>query len=138
MIDRLRELYMRFYAIRTPEQDIALFMANPNGIIVRTTQYIALGKEIVRWMSDEELRNPETPIPAGEKPDGYYIYAYVGDFTNFLQFMPYELPWVGWHRRERLRFYSIPQIRRKIRDWQNAGTFGAFLVPPLANCQTLK
>ena len=136
MIEQLRELYRRSNAVRTPEEDIALFMANPDGYVIRTPQYVVLAKEIVHWMSEEELRDPAVPLPKGISPEGYYIYAHVGDFTNFLQFMPHPLPWVAWHRREVLRFYSLPQIRRKISGLQIRGGFNSFLVKsisPLAN-----
>jgi hypothetical protein len=116
MIGRLRELYHRSNAVRTPEQDIQLFLENPNGIIVTTPTYVMFAKEVVRWMSDDELRNPAVPLPAGTAPEAFYIYCLVGSACNFLSFEPYPMEYVGWHRRGRLRWYHTKTIQAKCRN----------------------
>ena len=116
MIGRLRELYHRYHAVRTPEQDIQLFLENPNAVIIRTPQYVVFAKEAVRWMSDDELRNPAVPLPAGTVADAWYIYCLVGSACNFLAFEPYALPYVGWHRRGRLRWYRTKPSKPNARS----------------------
>lgn len=95
MIERLRELYARARAVRTPEEDIALFLEN--GYLIKTPDYIVMGKPVMRWMSDEELKDPSVGVPEGCVPEAWYIYLLIGTSCNFLSFEPYPLEYVGWH-----------------------------------------
>ena len=111
MIEVLRELYRSSNATRTPEEDIALHLAH--GYLIKTPDYIVMGKAVVRWMSDEELRNPAIKMPESIMPDAWYVYCMVGAACNFLSFEPFHLEYVGWHRRGKLRWYKTRMIQEK-------------------------
>ena len=113
MIERLRELYSRSNAVRTPEEDISLHLEH--GYLIKTPDYILMGKRVVRWMSDEELKNPMVAAPKGIQSDAWYIYLFCGSACNFLSFEPFPLEYVGWHRRGILRWYHTKTIQAKCR-----------------------
>ena len=110
----MRELYARNHAVRTPEEDIEIHLEH--GYLIKTPDYIVMGKPVVTWMCDEDLKNPEIECPEGVKPDAWYIYCLVGTACNFLSFEPYHLEYVGWHRRGKLRWYRTKTIQAKCRS----------------------
>lgn len=100
----LREHYVKANYMRGLDEDIALHLAF--GYLIKTPTYIAMGKPIVRWMSDEEIRDPRIQVPAGYTPDAWLCYAFAGSACDFTSFMPYYLPYVAWHRRGNLRYHT--------------------------------
>lgn len=112
-LEQLAALYNSQETTRTLWRDIELHLQH--GYLIKTPTYIAMGKAIVRWMSEEEIKDPECEIPEGyeKHADAWYIYAFAGSACNFTSFVPYVLPYVAWHRRGKLRYYRTHEFLRK-------------------------
>lgn len=60
---------------------------------------------------------PELFMMGAQRGNAWRIHVAAGQcgLHKFLELMPYELPFVEWHRRgDRFRRYSIETIRRKL------------------------
>lgn len=112
-LEQLAALYNSQDTVRTLWRDIELHLQH--GYLIKTPTYIIMGKPIVRWMSEEEMKDPECEIPEGyeDHADAWYIYAFVGSACNFTSFVPYMLPYVAWHKRGTLRYYRINKCLKK-------------------------
>lgn len=111
LLSQLRDLYGSSYAVRSWREDVSLHLKH--GYLIKTPEYIVMGKAVVRWMSDEELRDPRIKCPEGVTPDAWYVYLYCGTACNFLSFEPYPLDYVGWHRRGKLRWYRTTHFQER-------------------------
>lgn len=49
-----------------------------------------------------------------EEWNAWLIYLASGDMTKFWRNYPFDLPYVGWEKRNRLRFYRFDTIRDRI------------------------
>lgn len=109
-IEQLAALYDSQETERSLESDIELFLYN--GYVISTPRYIVMGKEIVRGLADDLVRDPAYTC-RHESCNAWYVYAYAGSHLDFLSFMPYELPFVAWHRRHArvARYYPINKVR---------------------------
>lgn len=110
-IEQLAALYDSQETERSLESDIELFLYN--GYVISTPRYIVMGKAIFKGWPDDLVRDPKAVASPIEDCDAWYVYAYAGSHLDFLSFMPYELPFVAWHRRHArvARYYPINKVR---------------------------
>jgi len=46
----------------------------------------------------------------------WFVWTAAGNrpLKRFVQITPYRLPWLAWHRRDRLKIYKTDAVERKI------------------------
>jgi hypothetical protein len=59
---------------------------------------------------DERLCDFWDVAEAGEA-DCWHVYLAAGAWQMALPFLPYELPWISWHRRDKLRVWRWENFR---------------------------
>jgi hypothetical protein len=92
-------------------KDIAVYLAN--GYVFKTPNSLLLGKAV-----RTDGGNPDAQWNV-KNPDAWYVRTAVGDgaVKEFIDRIPYPLPWVGWMRHVKnkpVKYFSYDQIRRRM------------------------
>ena len=105
-------LYAKEDCTRTFEEDLTAFIHT--GRVHITPTCILLAKAVP---STREYHEPwDTWQP--HECDAWLIWLAAGELTEFFQYAPYELPWLLWARRDRLRKWPYHLARRHILQGQ--------------------
>ena len=70
-----------------------------------------MGRAVNRNGDPSDIVNPEFQF---DLVDTWLVYLAAGDLREFFLREPYPLPWVGWERNNRLRFYDMEAIKEKM------------------------
>lgn len=105
-IDQLIDYYNKDPGIRTFPQDLYLHLRH--GYVISTPGLFVMGRPILVDYTHEQLCDISL-IP--EHPDCWLVWAAAGAHPrDILRQMPYYLPYVGWQRRNKFRFYLTTQL----------------------------
>jgi hypothetical protein len=103
-------VYQKEVCARDFRTDLHLHLIH--GYVFSTPEGFIMGRPVYRGGRYEEITNPAFRFPL---PDAWLVYLAAGDGLRvFFQYEPYELPWIGWERNNKLRFYRTEQIKRRI------------------------
>ena len=69
--------------------------------------YFLLGRQVSSTWDDERICDPWQVDPLG---DAWHVWLYAGDMRAWQRLVPYSLPWLMFHRRDKLRRYRFPQV----------------------------
>lgn len=103
-----REIYNREECARTFEEDLIAHLNN--GYVINTPELFMMFREVDRSFSGLVL-NPHCRFIDG---DTWHIYVAAGDMLRIEEYFPYPLPYISFERKNRLRFYSYPQMAEKL------------------------
>lgn len=68
-----------------------------NGWVFSTPEAFVMGRPVSRSGAVDDLSVIHPP----DECDAWYVWLGVGPAMRLLSFMPYDLPWIGWHRQGR-------------------------------------
>lgn len=91
-------------------RDISAYMAS--GYVYASPEMLIMGKPVCINGGDPDKQiNPVAP-------DAWYVKLAVGEshISDFINLMPYPLPWVGWRRELKnkpIRWWSLEKIKRR-------------------------
>ena len=93
-------------------KDIAVYM--DRGYVFKTPHSLLLGKAVRR-----DQGNPDAQWDV-ENPTAWYVRTAVGDgaVKEFINSIPYTLPWVGWMRHVKdkpVMWFPIDQVMRRMK-----------------------
>jgi hypothetical protein len=91
--------------------DISVYMEH--AYIYKGPTYLILGKPVRK---DDGEPEPQWNV---SNPDAWFVHTAVGieHVSDFFNFMPYELPFVGWKRRVKgqgIKWYDLNRLKRRI------------------------
>lgn len=91
-------------------KDISSYMAS--GYVYASPEMFIMGKPVRRDGGDPDK---QVDVIA---PDAWYVKLAIGEsrITDFINLMPYPLPWVGWRRELKnkpIRWWSLDKINRR-------------------------
>lgn len=104
-------VYKRELCGRTFEQDLQIHLVN--GFVVATPDYFIMGRPVCSQAPHYEIVDCTFPFPP-EEQDCWHIHCMAGDLRKCWDFYPFQLPFVSWEKRNRLRFYRMEQIKQMI------------------------
>lgn len=82
------------------------------GYVFATPEGFVMGRPVERHAEPELIVHPSVEF---ENPDAWLIYLAAGNgLTQFLKYEPYPLPWYGWERQNKLRWYPRERIIGKL------------------------
>lgn len=107
--EQVRKVYETEPCRRSFEEDLHLHLQT--GYVFSTPTLFLMGRPVrrkapTRWIVD--------PHHVFQNPDAWLIYLAAGNMAEFFEKEPYELPWVGWEKRNVLRFYPMASIKGKL------------------------
>lgn len=83
------------------------------GYVVTTPQAFAMARPVRKNWPKERLANPFDVEPL-ETADCWFIWALAGDLSVAARWLPRELPWLGFARRDRpARFVDAARVLKK-------------------------
>jgi hypothetical protein len=89
------------------------------GYVFITPEFFLLGRRVARDWDEARRCDPWQVDPAG---DCWHVWLAAGDWRGWERFLPYRLPWVSFHRRERLRVWALERFHRA--KWTGAAVIG--------------
>lgn len=85
-----------------------------HGYVYSAPDYFAMARPVSRSINVGDLE----AVHPREECDAWFIWLAVGDLQKLLKLLPFDLPWVGWHRqgREWLDCHWVPlvDLRRRL------------------------
>lgn len=79
------------------------------GWVISTPAAFAMGRPVQRSAPAADILNPWHQFPA-EHADAWLIYLAAGDLRQLLRWIPHPLPWIGWERSNKLRWYRASRL----------------------------
>jgi hypothetical protein len=108
ILDRARKVYADEESPRALAVDILLHIANPQGWVVSRPDLLILARPVRKDAKPEEI------LDAGwefHEADCWHIYLVVGNASTAFQYLPFDLPWISFERKNKLRFYELTRVR---------------------------
>lgn len=94
---------------RTFEEDLELHLMF--GYVFSSPTMFMMGRAVEKDAPREKIVDPAFKFT---NPDTWLIYLAAGDLMEFFSREPYPLPWVGWERDNKLRFYRMEAVKQRI------------------------
>lgn len=109
-VERAMAIYGEEPCRRTFDEDLQLHLMY--GYVFSTPTMFMMGRPVDRYDPPEYIVTPDRRPLWG--PNAWLIYLAAGDLGEFFRYCPYPLPWVGWERKNKLRFYDFKRAKRKV------------------------
>lgn len=75
------------------------------GHVVSGPERFVLGRQVRRDWPPDRLLDPWDTDAAG---DAWHVWLWAGEVRDWRSVVPWPLPWVGFHRGERMRWHCFP------------------------------
>lgn len=99
------EVYENEPCQRSFYEDLALHLEN--GYVLSTPKAFVMGRRVDRQAPAEHLLDPARVWESG---DCWWVWLASGDLRDVLGLMPFPLPWIGFERNNRPRFYRLDRF----------------------------
>lgn len=109
-IDLARAVWLLEPCARPFELDLLLHLRH--GYVFSTPRYFIMGRPVKRDAPLEKIVDPT--VVFGPEADAWLVYCAAGTegVARFLGCEPYPLPYIGWERGNKLRFYERERLIR--------------------------
>lgn len=104
-----RAVYDSEPCARTMAEDMVAHFER--GFVINTPDVFLMFRPVARLGDPDEIVNPWQVFPF---PDCWHVYLAAGDARQFRKYFPYELPWVSFERKNRLRFRRFRSFTEKL------------------------
>lgn len=107
-----QKIYSTEHCVRTLEEDFRLHTANPTGCVIKLPDLIALARPVDKDADPELIVDPKYWFSPSIR-NCWHIYLLVGNILHARQLLPFELEWMSFERKNRLkivpfqRFFSL-------------------------------
>jgi hypothetical protein len=105
--DRARAVYASEPCARTFEEDLRLHLKF--SYVYSTPDYFIMGRPVAM---DSSYKDITDPLVQFSEPDAWWVYLASGDLNSFFTIKPFDLPYVGWERGNKARFYRADRVSR--------------------------
>lgn len=83
-----------------------------HGYVFSTPESFIIGRPVSRLARSDEITNPAHIFT---DPDAWLVYLASGNSLRvFFRYEPFPLPWIGWERNNKLRWYRTEAIKKKL------------------------
>lgn len=110
-----RAIYQSEPCARTFEEDLLLHMKH--GYVISTPRVFLMARPVWSVADDYQIVDASYLLPGSHESVGdcWHIHVLAGDMAEALSFMPFELPFVSFQRKNVLRFWPLASIKRLTR-----------------------
>lgn len=106
-LDKARAVYASEPCARTFEEDLRLHLKF--SYVHSTPEYFIMGRPVTMDAAYSDITDP---IVQFSEPDAWWVYLASGDLKSFFTIKPFDLPYVGWERDNKARFYRADKVSR--------------------------
>jgi hypothetical protein len=110
-IMQARRIYDREPSARTWSEDFELHLLW--GWVVSTPEYFIMGRPVDASAPTECIFDPLHLFPRDQQ-NCWWIWAMAGDLSMAWDHTPYDLPLVGWEKRNRPRVYEMSVVKSRV------------------------
>lgn len=109
--EEAQAVYLREESNKSFLYDLTMHLENETAYVLKTPTMFCLARPVDRYADEETILDPRFYFPR-ERWNAWFLALYAGDVSEVLQQVPVALPWFGWQKRNRLRFWSSSGIHR--------------------------
>ena len=80
-----------------------------NGYVFNTPELFIMARQVSYEWPDEEILDPWQSDPQGSV---WHVWLYAGDMKAITKLIPYDLPYITFHRRGNLKLYTMREFNR--------------------------
>jgi hypothetical protein len=102
-VQRAAAVYDREPCARSFKEDLEAHLIY--GLVVSTPDLFLMARPVSHDAPRYEIVNPWCNVWDSGEPDCWHLYLYAGDMLSAFQQATYELPYVSFERKNRLRVY---------------------------------
>jgi len=79
------------------------------GHVISGPDAFVLGRQVCSKWEEIRLLNPWDTDPNG---DAWFVWLWAGEIGDWRRVLPWPLPWLMWHRGDRLRCFPLKEMAR--------------------------
>lgn len=114
-VEQAAAVYQKEPCARSFREDLEAHLLN--GYVFSTPTAFVMARPIDSTAPPHLAANPWHSF---EKPDAWLIYLGAGDLPSLFRLFPFELPLIGWEKKNRLRFYGFQSALAKLEKMRNS------------------
>ena len=108
VLDIARKIYAEEDSPRALAVDILLHIANPKGWVISRPDLLIMARPVRKDAPKEEILDPGREF---KEADCWHVYLVVGNASVAFQYLPFDLPWISFERKNVLKFYELTRVR---------------------------
>ncbi len=110
-VEQAAAIYERESCARTFREDLELHLLN--GFVISGPDFFMMGRPVCKYWGDQFTIDP-TFNPTNDKRDCWHCYLMAGNMLKAFQFVPYPLPFISFERKNKLRFYRLDELKKRL------------------------
>jgi hypothetical protein len=107
---KAEEVYRKEFCPRTLLEDFNLHLENPHGCAIKLPGVVALARPVDRNGYPTDIIDPSLHF-CSLRWDCWHIYLLVGDAAAAWKYLPFELDWMSYERRNVLRIAPFCRMK---------------------------
>jgi|GEM_PF-7032722 len=112
IMQEVRRLYAEQPQAQCFKEDLRAHLEHEQGHVFITESLLLMGRAVSQFGSHEQLGDPWFVFDETQC-DAWYVWLAVGQMQEILAHAPHPLPWIGFARRRRMKWYEWEKLRRK-------------------------
>lgn len=125
--DKAAAVYDRELCPRSFEEDLLLHLNY--GYVISTPESFLMGRAVNKDAPAHLIKFPG--YNEFETLNAWLVYLAAGDLREFFRHIPFYLPFIGWERRNLLRFYPTEILRQRICGSEQRGRMNCMEAYPV-------
>lgn len=105
-VEQAAAVYEREWCAGSFREDLEAHLLH--GYVHSTPQAFVMARPVDSRAEEALILDPWHAFPRAQQ-DAWLIWLAAGDLAPFLRLFPYELPRLGWQKRNRLRWHELAQ-----------------------------
>lgn len=110
-VERAAAVYDSEPCARSFREDLEAHLHN--GYVFNTPDIFVMGRPVVSSENASDIIDPWIVFPV-EQCDAWLVYLAAGRMDVLLSMFPYSLPKIGFERKNKLRFYGLPDLTHRL------------------------
>jgi len=110
ILEKAQRLYEAEDSPRSLAVDLLLHITNPAGWVISRPDLLIMARPVPKDAPQEEILDAGR-IWKAEECDCWHIYLVVGNASVAFQYLPFDLPWISFERKNVMKFYQLTKIR---------------------------
>ena len=107
--EEAKAVYSREFCPRTFQEDLELHLQY--GYVFSTDTEFIMARPVLKGADPSLVVNPGF---AFNSADCWFVYLFAGHPSSIIQYMPYPLPWIGFERKNVLRFWPLEKFNQRV------------------------
>lgn len=94
-------------------QDVQDHFLNETAYVISTPEVFVMARPVNCLAASAEIVDPNVEFPRDQQ-NAWLVYLLAGSLRKALDYLPYQLPMIGWERKNCLRWYELAGVCEKV------------------------